>query len=477
MNTRIRTFGSVLLIAIFGLSATGCGTTPVASTKTVQIRVWRLGQAVDPLKTDIAAFQKQYKTATVTYFNKNNVDTYENAALRSMASKTGPDIWSIPDDWIGDESSVVAPVPDDFFKDPAATCPNTKDASVNPACLGAVAAAKALYPDGIYQQILSNDGKSLLGVPTNADALHLYVNSDMLNTAYLEFRASQPKGTPDSVIAPVRVLLSQPPATWNDLVAQTKYLTVRSGTNITRSAIAMGSADNIPNSADILQLLMLQNNVPIVGSDRTRTLIEETVTTASGTTARPGQNALEFYTSFANPTKDTYTWNTSMPSALDAFGQGKVAMVIGYTNFGNQLKAKYPKSHPAVTSVPQVSLTNPAVNLISFSVETVARNADTLKGAFLFLGSYTDKITTASLASDLKLRSPYTDVLMKKPDDYFNQQVLTGQAIFKKDRTAFDASFRQMITDVVQNGVTSSAAVDTGAQTLNGLLNGSADQN
>src|SRR5690606_30960030 len=141
----------------------------------------------------------------------------------------------------------------------------------------------------------------------------------------------------DAVIQPVRRLLEKAPATWSELLEQAKYINRRNGDTVLRSAVALGTADNIDHSNDILQLLMLQNGAKLVSDDRKNPLFHVPTSTPTGGQVRPGEKALDFYASFADPTKENYSWNPSMPQALDAFTQGRVAMVIAYSDFGRKL--------------------------------------------------------------------------------------------------------------------------------------------
>ena len=160
-----------------------------------------------------------------------------------------------------------------------------------------------------------------------------------------------------------------------------------------------------------------------------------------------------------------------MPEALDAFGQGKVAMVIGFSDFGAQLKVRYPQFSYETTGVPQISVgtSQTPINLIKFSVETVTKTADSYNAAIALLKRYTSTNSTYDMASEAGLTPPFLSQLQDS-EDFKISQILTGQAVYKKKRTQFDAAFRQMIIDVSQNAIAPDKALDTGAQTINTLL-------
>ena len=462
-SVRGRRIIAALLLPVFGVAATGCGSKGGgASTAAAapQVRIWRLNQPLDPLRGPLEGFLKANPGVVMTYKNKQ-IDGYETDALKSMASRNGPDIWSIPNDWLGDESSVIQSMPTDYYY--------SADGSDKPTASDQV---RKLFPPGIAEQLVQPDG-TVSGVPTNVDSLELYYNPDLFQAAEREFEASLGNNAKDTVTEPVRALLKSAPLTWNNVIDQTKYLTkTDSSGKIVRSAIALGTADNVPAANEVLQLLMMQNGSRIISTDRTSALFHIPLTTASGVQVNPGAKALEFYVSFATPGKSNYTWNPSLPSALDAFAQGKVAMVVAFGDFGSQLKVKYPRFNFETAAVPQVTTADiqAPVNFIRFKVETVTKTADSTGGAWASIRRYSNIDDTQSLASEQKLRTPYVASLKKNTDDFLNSQILTGMAVYKINRPGFDGAFRQMILDASQNGVSPTDSVNAGAQKVNAIL-------
>ena len=461
VRTRLRSIFTLILMGGVGLLATGCGSTSNTSTATtIPIRVWRINQGVDPIRDQINQFQKDHSTVQITYTNNTSLSGYEVKFLKSLASLQGPEILSIPNDWLGDYYQQLNPLPSDYFYATGSTTGPSPAEEV-----------KKLYPPGISEQLIMGDG-NVYGLPTNVDSLRLYYNPDLFDAALTDYRHSLGDSYTDEQYQPVRQLLRQAPATWTDLLQQTKYLTKKSGDTITRSAIAFGTADNVPNAQDVVEALILQNGARIISTDHKNALFQVPQTTPSGAQVKPGENAVDFFTSFANPKRDNYTWNPSMPPALDAFAKGQVAMVIAYSDFGEALKVKYPTFHTEVTSLPQIALptVQAPVNFIKFDVETVTKTAQNSAAAFAFLGTYTDEISAKTLAQEVKRTSPYTATLQKYSDDYNSSQVFTGATTYKIDHPDFDNVFHQMIVDVSQNSVPVSSAVADAAQKINNLL-------
>lgn len=453
----VRSILTILLTIVFGLSSTACsfGKKTATTTTASKVRIWRYDQDVDPIKSNIDDFSKANKGTTVS-FTSHDLSTYEIDAYKSISAKGGPDVWSIPNDWIADNEDKLATFSDKLFIN--------KDKKAIPAA----EYIRSNFPDGIADQVIRADGK-VIGVPSNADTLILYYNKSLFDASFSEYKKSLPENTKETDYADIKKLLNHPPTTWNELLEQEKYITKVEGNSITRSAIALGTADNIDNSTDILTLLMIQNGATIISTDRKNVMFADQQTTPSNLVVRPGERALDFYASFSNPGKENYTWNNNMPSALDAFAKGKVAMVVAYSDFGTKLKAKYPKSGYATAAIPQVS-SDQSANLVRFSVETVTAAANNSSLAFSFLKSYTTETGLGRLASESKIYlNPMKTALEKKSEDFRAKQILTGKTIYKKNRVNFDATFRKMITDVTQNEITAEEAVKAGQDTLTNI--------
>jgi ABC-type glycerol-3-phosphate transport system substrate-binding protein len=53
--------------------------------------------------------------------------------------------------------------------------------------------------------------------------------------------------------------------------------------------------------------------------------------------------ALNFYTDFANPVKEVYSWNNTLDNSVNAFASGKLAIMFGYSYHLETIKALSPK--------------------------------------------------------------------------------------------------------------------------------------
>jgi hypothetical protein len=88
---------SVVLIGCFGLLATGCSlgggndSDGTAAEQPVLLRVWRLGQDVDSVRSSLVSFKSDHPRVVPTYV-KNEPEDYEIRSLKSMAGRKGPDL-------------------------------------------------------------------------------------------------------------------------------------------------------------------------------------------------------------------------------------------------------------------------------------------------------------------------------------------------------------------------------------------------
>ncbi|MDP3740903.1 MAG: extracellular solute-binding protein, partial [bacterium] len=220
----------------------------------VELTWWKPFAELNEIQPILEEFRKAYPNVQINFVGKN-VDTYEDELIDALASGTGPDIFSIHNDWLPKHKDKMAPAP-----------------------------AKTLglreYLES-FVEVVSSDLTSedqIYAVPLSVDVLALYYNKDILAGSGIV----------------------RPPATWEELVNMTPKLTRQDKFgNFERSAIALGTSDNINRAPDILGLLMLQNGVVLYSPDRKFATFDQTLRDEAGNQYNPAETALEFYTQFA----------------------------------------------------------------------------------------------------------------------------------------------------------------------------------
>lgn len=267
----------------------------------------------------------------IKYRKFNDEKVYKKDLLDALASGQGPDIFYIRNTWLPSFKNKIEPAPNwilgeqEFRRDFA-------DVAVND---------------------FLDEGK-IYALPLIVDSLALYYNKDLFNFEGITY----------------------PPATWEELLANVRKLTkINSSGNITQQGIAIGTAENVNRSTDILCLLMMQKGAQMVNKEKTGATLSKPVITG-GNAVPAGEKALEFYTQFANSGSPYYSWgpgSRGLHYSIDAFFEGTAAMMINYSRHYETIKSKNSKLNFAVSRIPQFAGSQPA-NYADYWGLAVAKN-------------------------------------------------------------------------------------------------------
>jgi ABC-type glycerol-3-phosphate transport system substrate-binding protein len=261
-------------------------------------------------------------------YRKMSYDTYKKDLVDALASGNGPDIFLINNNWLPYFQNKIEPAPDYFLKEV-----DVRDSFVD-------VVGKELIVDG-----------KIYSLPMSVDSLALFVNKDMFNAAGI----------------------TAFPSTWEELAEDSKKLTQIDETgNIRQSGIAMGTASNINRATDILALLMMQNGTEMNNPTKTEATFNKAVF-QDGVAVKTGENALKFYTQFADLSSPYYTWNIAKHQSIDSFSEESVAMMINYSWQSGSLLLKNSKLNFTVVPVPQLAGKSP-VNLAYYMTFVVNKN-------------------------------------------------------------------------------------------------------
>ena len=218
------------------------------------------------------------------------------------------------------------------------------------------------------------------GLPLSVDTLAMFYNKDLLNNAGI----------------------SEVPRYWNrEFLNAVKKLTKQDPKRgLIQSGVAMGGSNNIERYSDILMLLMMQNGATII-NDSNQVVFNSIPEFARETGYNPGLEALRFYTDFANPGKESYTWNNELGNSLEMFSSGNLAIMFGYSYHIPLIKAAAPKLNFSVSKFPQIEGNPPTnINFANYWVETVSKKSTHKNEAWDFIqfmtkseqvGSYLEK--------------------------------------------------------------------------------------
>jgi len=416
MKPKKQVIKSKLLSAIVGLAllAAGCGGGgggSQVSNKPVVLNFWDPFETSENFQPLIAAYEQQHPNVQIIY-TKKDVTTYPSDLLNALASGSGPDIFSINNAWLPQYKDKVAPATTTTFS--FADYKNTfVDAAVNDFT--------------INQQVY--------GVPLYVDSLGLYYNKDILGSAGI----------------------ATPPTTWDQLAADVIKIKRADSTGyFTLSGLAAGTNSNVNRAVDILYLFMLQQGVVPYSSDTTQPTFAEPVE-QNGQSTNPGLDALNFYTSFANPTSPNYNWNSRSDYSIDAFANGRAAFLYSYAYTEASIRQKNPNLNFDVAPVPQPSLDNPAVNFANYWGEVVSKQSKNQLVAWDFLKYLSSNATLSKYYTLDKQPSSRKDLIaiqISDPDiGVFAQANLTAKSFYRPDQVQMDNIFGQMIDNVILNGL------------------------
>ena len=279
--------------------------------KDVQLTYWGLWEDKEIMQPLIDQYQAKNPNIKIEYV-KMAPEDYRNKLLVRSEQGQGPDIYRFHNTWIQEIKAVLTPVPENIF-------------SISEY-------EKTFYP--LYKNDLKISDR-YYGVPLMVDGLILLYNDNLFKNAGI----------------------NNAPKTWEDVINNISELTVRNTNGeIITSGIAIGTASNIEHFSDILGLFLLQNGSNIDSLDT-----EE----ASG--------ALESYRRFAEPPNNY--WDETMPSAIQAFVQEKVAMIIVPSWQILSLKTLNPELNFKAVPVPTLPGGDP-ISVASYWVEGVSRYSE-----------------------------------------------------------------------------------------------------
>jgi multiple sugar transport system substrate-binding protein len=293
---------------------------------------WGLWEQDSVMKSVIDRYEEDHSNIDIQYVQKPFTQYEANAFTRISQTATddtpAPDIIRINNTWLSKFQPHLAPVPTNI--------------------MSASEYADAFYPTAV-SDFTGTDG-NLYAIPLEVDGLALFYNKKLFNDADI----------------------AEPPADWDDLIADAKKLTKKkSNGEITQAGAALGTSKNIKHSADIFSLLLLQNGVQIINADGTQ---------VSLTSAR-SQSALEFYTNFITVHK---TWSPDLANDLEVFYSGKLAMMFTPSWRAFDVINSAPSVEFGIAPVPQLPGNDP-VNYSMYWGEAVSNTSPNQLAAWEFV--------------------------------------------------------------------------------------------
>jgi ABC-type glycerol-3-phosphate transport system substrate-binding protein len=404
-----------------------------SQTTAVSVVIWGTYDQTSVSKYIADLLSSTKSTMEISYKEYPESEIYTDY-LEAVANGNGPDALLLSQDQLATFSSKLDSIPYTYMP---------------------ISTYEANY---VQESQLYMNSQGLTALPFVVDPLVMYWNKDIFNNASLV----------------------TPPSTWEQFLTLTPLLTVKNSLTVSQSAVGLGEYANVNNAKDILSTLIMQAGNPIatMGVDGYQSTLAENLNYA----VPPAQSALSFFTEFSDPTKQTYTWNSSMPDSLDFFTANDLAIYFGYGGEYQNIKAKNPNLNFAMALMPQPAAEEAPAgqtaavpkmtfgHLYGFSISRDSRNPTGTLQAILFL---TNPSNLGLWSNESAMPSAALSQLKINPTDP-NSTVLATSALWSRGwydpNTSETAQiFQDMVENVTSgrlNVMASIANADSGLEAI-----------
>jgi len=367
-------------------------------------------------------FDSQAMTGFVQDFNTNNAKihityqqkdaaTFDQTLVEAIASGTPPDLVLLPDSLVWRFSDKLTHIP--FASLPAQTFQDTFIGAAN-----------------VFSV---SDGS--LAVPWASDPLIMFYNRDLLES----------------------VGIAQVPATWKPFADSIPLLTKKkSDLTLIQMGAALGTYKNILHAKDIISLLFMQSGNQFVSLSAANQPTVHFGAIASANENAAAQSAINFYTGFASPLSQAYTWNAGEPTDRNEFTQSLLAYYFGTASEVPLIRAQNPNLNFAIALPPQQASGTPMTtgHIYGFAIPKSAPNQLlSFTATTLLSNSASESALPSKLGTTLSLMPVRRDILAEKPvsDPYLGllyQATLVQKTWLDPNPAGSDQVFATLISDL-----------------------------
>lgn len=389
------------------------------SNKIGSVTVWgTLPQS--SMETVLNALRNSNSQYQAVQYVQKDESTFDNDLAQAIATGQGPDLILISQEMLATERTKLSVIP--FSVIPQRTFLDSY-----------------LPIDDLF---LATNGT--YGLPLAVDPLVMYYNRNTLTQAGV----------------------AVPPSTWEGMTSLAQQLSSASAGTVSQSTLPFGSYDNVENARAIVSLLLLQAGNPItsVSGSGVRGALD------SSDTGTPAQSALTFYTQFADPVKTVYTWNSSIPSARQAFLSGTLAFYPGYASELPSLKAANPNLPFDMMAMPQPQNAGQRLTYgraYAFSIPATSKNPTGAENVAITLSSASfAPAVSQALSMAPALRSALTPSASDPYAPIYFPQALIAQGWLSPSPATTDSIFSTMISNITSGRMSVGQALTTANQAL-----------
>ncbi|MEI8270299.1 MAG: ABC transporter substrate-binding protein [bacterium] len=382
-------------------------------------------ETVQTISADLDAFNKANPTFVVKYVQKYP-ETFDSDLLEALATGTGPDMFFISDDLAYKYSNKIYTIP--YASYPLATFKN------NFARAGEV--------------FLTSKG--MLAFPITIDPLVMYYNRSILDSNNIVY----------------------PPNTWDEFQNLVPVLTKKDDSNkITKSTVAMGQFSNVLHAKDILVTLFMQLGNTITS--------EKNGISSSALDSSDGKydlsTVLKFYTDFADPLKDVYSWNKSFQDSQEEFSAEDLAFYFGFSSEASYLISKNPNQNFFVAPMPQIKNSNMKLTYAHVGGIAIAASSKNFNTAFIATSLLATSDFAKNYARTVGVAPARRDLLVAKQTEgflpVFYSSALISASWLDPSTSNTNDIFKNMIENVLSNNMTPIESIKDSNGKLNLLFN------
>ena len=197
-------------------------------------------------------------------------------------------------------------------------------------------------------------------------------------------------------------------------------------------------------------------------------------TSTLNTNSESLNSVLKFYTAFADPLQNVYSWNKSFPSSQDAFSKEDLTFYFGFASELESLVNKNPNQNFMVAPIPQIRNSNLKVTkaqVLGLAITSATKNFTT---AFTAAGLLSSGDFAAKLANAMGIAPARRDLIKNIPTDAY-LPTFYASALFAKSwldplPKDSDTIFRGMVEKVLSGSMSVAEAVSDANSKLGLLL-------
>ena len=395
-------------------------------TTNVQLTYWGLWEPASVMQPIIDAYEEENPGVTILYsqqaFTNYEGRLYTRLQQAATSTEPAPDIFRINNTWTSKYYRYLSPLPSTV--------------------MDSTTYAETFYPTAI-KDFTAKDG-NIYAMPWEIDGLAVFYNKQLLSSAGV----------------------SEPPSDWDSFIELAEELTKKNDSGqIISSGLAIGTADNITHSADILSYLMLLNNANII--DSTYTTVDLTSPAAL--------TATTIYTEFSQG--ENAIWTTDLANDLEMFYSGKLAMMFAPSWRAFDIIQSAPSVEFGIAPLPQLTNNNPIYYSMYWgdAVSSTCNNPTVAWDFIKYLVDHQEEIYSNS-SSIRAFGEPYS--LVSLNESLANQPYLKAYATMAPymqswnmgDQGFVEATLRTAITKIVEDGDDIESAMKNAQQDINDQL-------